>query len=91
MRTRLVLVLGAILAGLLALMALQPGAFRVERSTAIEAPAEVVFARVQNLRAMNEWSPFARMDPEMVIRYAGRRPAWALPPRGKARGWARAA
>jgi hypothetical protein len=61
----------AVLAILVAVIALQPSSFSVERGAAIQAPPDVVYRHVQSLRAMDEWSPFARMDPEMQIRYEG--------------------
>lgn len=78
----------AIAAILLAIVAMQPAEFAVERSVSIDAPADVVYAHIQSLRAMDEWSPFGRMDPTMKIRYegpesgVGARSSWESPQMG---------
>lgn len=83
------------LAGLLAIavvfVALQPAAFRVERSLVIAAPPEVIYPHIDNLRAMNVWSPWAQMDPKMTMRYdgpasgVGARSEWQSPQMGDGR------
>jgi hypothetical protein len=83
--------IAAVLVGLAALVAVQPASFVVQRSTVVEAPAEVVYAHIENLRAMDAWSPWARMDPQMKIRYegpaagVGARSSWEGPQMGKGR------
>ena len=62
---RLAVAAAAFVALLLAVVALQPSSFVVERSAAIEAPPVIVYSHIHSLRAMDRWSPFARMDPEM--------------------------
>ncbi|HEX5067232.1 MAG TPA: SRPBCC family protein [Myxococcota bacterium] len=52
-------------------IATRPATFEVERSALVQAPPDVVFAQIQNLRAMDTWSPYAQMDPQMKIRYEG--------------------
>lgn len=61
----------AIVAGLAVFVALQPGAFRVERSTTVQAPSHRIYPHVADLRAMEAWSPFAQMDPEQENVYTG--------------------
>ena len=56
---------------LAALVALRPGSFRVERSALVQAPAALVYAHIESLRAMDRWSPYAKMDPQMKISYEG--------------------
>jgi hypothetical protein len=63
--------LAAIIAVFLAIVALQPAEFRVERSTVINAPVAVVFANVNDLRKWEAWSPWAKMDPGMKQTYEG--------------------
>jgi Polyketide cyclase / dehydrase and lipid transport len=90
---RLRLVMGLVLAAgtLLAIVALQPSSFSVERSLSIDAPSEVVFDQIASLRKMDVWSPYAQMDPEMEIAYegpeagVGARSAWAGPQVGQGR------
>lgn len=56
--------LAVLVAGLAVVVALQPSEFRVQRAATIEAPAADVFAQVNDLRAWDAWSPWAKLDPE---------------------------
>jgi hypothetical protein len=56
---------------LLVVVALQPAAFRIFRSTTISAPPEAIFPHVNNLRAWKAWSPFEKLDPAMQQTYGG--------------------
>ncbi len=91
MLKRIALGLGVLVVGLVVVIALQPAAFTVERSATIGAPAEVVYAHIENLRLMDEWQPFAKMDPQLKIEYAGpeagvgARSSWEGPQMGKGR------
>ena len=60
-----------LLAGLAAFIATRPDEFRVERSTLIQAPAEAVFAKVNDFHQWPQWSPWARRDPLMRVDYEG--------------------
>lgn len=71
MLKKIVLALGALIVVLLVVIALQPSTFVIERTTTIAAPADLVYPRIESLRAMSEWSPFARMDPQMKTTYEG--------------------
>jgi uncharacterized protein YndB with AHSA1/START domain len=88
---KLALALGALLLVLLALVAMQPSSFAVERSAEIEAPADLVFEQIQNPRAMDAWSPFVKMDPQLAITYegpeagVGARSSWRGPQMGEGR------
>jgi len=81
----------AVVVVLVAVVAMQPSSFRVERSTVIEAPADVVYGHIDSLRAMDAWSPWVRMDPQMKIAYGGpeagvgARSSWEGPQMGKGR------
>jgi Polyketide cyclase / dehydrase and lipid transport len=55
----------------LAIVALQPPEFRISRSASIKAPAADVFAQVNDLRAMNTWSPWLEPDPQIKLQYEG--------------------
>lgn len=79
-----------ILIGLVALIlvfvvvvALQPASFRLERSTVISAPPAAVFARVNDLHAWQEFSPWAKLDPNAKVSFSG--PATGV---GSAFSWA---
>jgi hypothetical protein len=55
----------------LVVVALQPADFRITRSTTIAAPAEVVFAQVNDFHKWDAWSPWAKLDPAMKQTYEG--------------------
>ena len=55
----------------LVVVALQPADFRVTRSVTIAAPAELVFAQVNELKKWEAWSPWAKIDPAMKQTYQG--------------------
>ena len=83
-----------VVAGLVILsvaIALRPSAFAIERTVEIQAPSEVIYVHIQSPRAMNEWSPFAKGDPKMTIRYdgpeagVGASSSWDSPQMGKGR------
>lgn len=57
--------------GLLAYAATRPDSFRVERSTTINAPAEVIFPLIDDYRRWNAWSPWETRDPAMKKTYSG--------------------
>jgi len=85
------LALGAGVAILIAVIAVQPSSFSVERSATIQAPAGAVYEHIHSLRAMDRWSPYAQMDPQMKIAYAGPESgvgassSWEGPQMGKGR------
>ena len=60
-----------LLAALLVFAATKPDTFRVRRAAIIQAPPERIFPLISNLRTFNEWNPFAKHDPSMVITYNG--------------------
>lgn len=63
----LVLVVGALAVA----VALQPAEFSVERSATISAPADVVFAEVNDLHNWEAWSPWLEADPNAKTSYEG--------------------
>jgi Polyketide cyclase / dehydrase and lipid transport len=64
-------VIGTAAIAFLVYVARLPGAFRVERSAQINAPAEVLFPLINNLAGFNRWNPFAKADPDATISYDG--------------------
>src|SRR5688572_24696154 len=56
---------------LVIVIATRPAEFRIERSTAISAPPEVVFAQVNDFRAWPAWSPWEKLDPGMKRTHSG--------------------
>jgi uncharacterized protein YndB with AHSA1/START domain len=67
----LVIAFVVVVVALLAYAAAKPDTFRVQRSTAINAPAERIFPLIANLRSMNTWNPFVDPDPAIKIAYSG--------------------
>jgi len=61
----------AIVCALLLFVATLPAAFRVERSTTIDAPPEVVFPLVNDFHAWLRWSPYEKLDPALAREYGG--------------------
>ena len=52
-------------------VATRPSDFRVTRAARIAAPAEVVFANVNDLHKWEVWSPWAKMDPAAKSSFSG--------------------
>jgi len=52
-------------------VATRPSEFRVVRSLAISASPAVLFEQVNDLHRWQAWSPWAKLDPEMKVTYAG--------------------
>ena len=61
----------AIIAVFAAVVALQPSEFRVQRSATIAAPAPDVFAQVNDFRRWQNWSPWAKLDPNAKSTFEG--------------------
>lgn len=49
----------------------RPAEFRVTRSATMSALPSVVFSQVNDLHKWNTWSPWAKMDPNAQLSYAG--------------------
>jgi uncharacterized protein YndB with AHSA1/START domain len=52
-------------------VALRPADFRIQRSATIAAPPATVFAHVNDVHKFQEWSPWAKMDPNSKIVFEG--------------------
>ena len=50
---------------------LQPDDYRLTRSTVIAAPAAAVFPQVNDLRQWEDWSPWAKLDPNAKVTFSG--------------------
>jgi hypothetical protein len=55
--------------GGVAFIATRPNEFRVVREALIKAPPEVVFSYVDDLRKWDDWSPWAKLDPNCKMTY----------------------
>jgi uncharacterized protein YndB with AHSA1/START domain len=60
-----------LVAALLAYAATRPDAFRVQRSTVIQAPPEAIYPLLADLRRWSAWSPWERKDPAMRRTFGG--------------------
>ena len=63
--------LAAIVVAVLAIAATRPDTFRVRRSAGIRAPAERIFALIDDFHAWAGWSPWEKLDPDMKRTYSG--------------------
>src|SRR5215470_3188905 len=71
MLRKVLIVLGVVVVVLLVVIATRPGTYRVERSTRIAAPPDVVFGLVNDFHAWDRWSPWAKLDPSMKLEIGG--------------------
>ncbi len=55
----------------IAIVASRPADFRVVRSATMPAPAAVVFEQVNDLHKFQDWSPWAKVDPQCKLTYDG--------------------
>lgn len=68
---RIAVVLLGTLAVFLAYVATLPDDWRIARSASIKAPPEKIYPLIADLRAMNQWNPFAKQDPTAKMVYGG--------------------
>lgn len=71
MLKKILIGLGAALALLLIVIAVQPAEFHIERPITMNAPPEAAFAQVNDFHAWGKWSPWDKMDPAMKRTYEG--------------------
>ena len=67
----ILVVLAVVIAVLGVVVVMQPAEFRVERSATMSAPAQVVFAQVDDLRKWEAWNPWQKVDPAMKLTFEG--------------------
>ncbi len=60
-----------VVAGILIYAATKPDSFTVQRSAAIKAPPEKIFALIEDLRGWSAWSPYEKKDPAMKRSFSG--------------------
>jgi Polyketide cyclase / dehydrase and lipid transport len=68
---RFLIALVILVAVLVAFVATRPPRFHVERTATIAAPAEVIFPHLNDFHAWTAWSPWEKLDPNMVRTYGG--------------------
>lgn len=71
MLRKVLIAVAALLLVLVAVILTRPATYRVERSTRIAAPPEVVYGLVNDFHAWERWSPWAKLDPAMKTTYGG--------------------
>jgi len=71
MLKKILIVIGVIVVVFVIMVALQPAEFHIARTATIAAPAEVVFAQVNELKKWDAWSPWIKIDPAMKQTYEG--------------------
>jgi hypothetical protein len=73
MLKKILITLAVLLVGFVAIVEMRPDDFRVSRSATIPAPVAVVFEQVNDLHKFQEWSPWAKIDPQCIVTYDGPR------------------
>jgi uncharacterized protein YndB with AHSA1/START domain len=68
---RLFVILIAAILAFAVYVALLPGQYSVDRSATIAAPPEAVFTHVNNFKKWDDWSPWAKRDPNSKTAYEG--------------------
>jgi uncharacterized protein YndB with AHSA1/START domain len=71
MLKKIFLTLVALIVLFVVVVAMQPAAYRVERSTKIAAPPATVFPLVNDFHRWDSWSPWAKLDPGMKTTFEG--------------------
>jgi hypothetical protein len=61
----------AVIALFAGFVAMQPSEFRIARSAVVAAPAPAVFAQVNDFRKWQDWSPWAKLDPQAKATFEG--------------------
>ena len=71
MLKKILLALLVVIAGLVLYVASRPDTFHIERSATMTAPPAVVFARLNDFHAWQDWSPWEKIDPAMKKTFGG--------------------
>ena len=71
MLKRLLIGLVLLIAAFLVVVWSQPDNYRLTRETLIAAPAAAVFAQVNDLQKWDNWSPWAKVDPNAKVTFSG--------------------
>lgn len=71
MLKKILLGIVAIIAILLVVIYMQPSEFSVERSATFAASDSVVYSQINDFRNWENWSPWAKLDPNMTVTYDG--------------------
>jgi uncharacterized protein YndB with AHSA1/START domain len=71
MLKKFLIVLVIIIVVLVGVVAVQPADFRIARSATIAAPPAAVFEQVNDFHKWNDWSPWAKLDPNAKNTFEG--------------------
>ena len=71
MLRKILIGLAALILILIAVVAIQPSDFRVDRTTKIAASPADVFAQVNDFHKWEAWSPWAKLDPAAKVTFEG--------------------
>ena len=71
MLKKILIVLVIIIVVLVGVVAMQPADFRITRSATIAAPPAAVFEQVNDFHKWNDWSPWAKLDPNAKNTFEG--------------------
>lgn len=71
MLKKILIVLAVLVVVFVIIVATRPDDFRVSRSATIPAPAAAVFEQVNDLHKFQDWSPWAKIDPQCKVTYDG--------------------
>ncbi len=73
MLRKALVVVGAVVVILVAVVATRPPQYRVQRSIVAAAPPALVYAQIADFHRWEGWSPWARLDPAMKTGFQGAR------------------
>ena len=71
MLKKILLGLAAIIVVFLIVVAMQPADFRISRTAVIAAPPAAVFGQINDFHKWNDWSPWAKLDPNAKNSFDG--------------------
>lgn len=71
MLAKIAIGVAAALAVLGVVIATRPAQFRVQRTAVIAAPADVVYAQLDDLHRWGAWNPFEKSDPTTRLTFSG--------------------
>src|ERR1700759_2938478 len=70
---KFLILLVSVIAGLAGYVARQPDTFHIERRLTGDAAPPAVFAQVNDFRKWDDWSPWAKLDPDATVAFEGPR------------------
>jgi len=63
--------LAAVLVVLVGVIAMQPSEYTVQRTATLPVPKDIAFALVNDFHRWNDWSPWAKLDPDIKTTFGG--------------------